>query len=61
MISRGLKDELIRAIKRLNPNVDVRDVCVFGGICLAAYGISLVYPPGGWIFTGISLFWLGVR
>jgi len=61
MISRGIKEEIIKALKRLNPNVDVRDVCVFGGIGAAGYGIGLIYPPGAWIFCGLSLFWLGVR
>jgi len=40
MISRGIKEEIIKALKRLNPNVDVRDVCVFGGIGAAGYGIG---------------------
>jgi hypothetical protein len=61
MISRGIKDELLRALKRLNPNVDVRDVCVFGGIGATCYGIGMIYPPGAWIAGGAALFWLGVR
>ncbi len=61
MISRGIKDELLRALKRLNPGVDLRDCCVFGGIAAAAYGISMIYPPLAWVFAGLALFWLGVR
>jgi len=34
---------------------------VVGGIGAAGYGIGLIYPPGAWIFCGLSLFWLGVR
>ena len=61
MISRGIKDDLIRGLKRLRPDIDLRDVLVFGGIAAAGYGISMIYPPAAWIFCGLALFWLGVR
>ena len=61
MISSGIKSELIAALKRLNPDVDLRDCLVFGGIAAAGYGISLIYQPAAWIFCGLALFWLGVR
>lgn len=59
MISRGIKDDLIRGIKRIIP--DLRDVFVFGGVGMVGYGISLVSPPAAWVVVGLSFFWLGVR
>lgn len=61
MISRRLKNDLIASLKRLRPDVNMRDVLVFGGIASAAYGINLIYPPAAWIFCGLALFWLGIR
>ncbi len=61
MIWRGLKDDLIAVLKRLRPDIDIRDVLVFGGIAAAGYGINMIYPPASWIFCGLALFWLGVR
>jgi len=61
MISRGIKAELLAALKRMNPNADLRDCLVFGGIAAAAYGIGLIYVPAAWIFAGLAAFWLGVR
>ncbi|MFH1010213.1 MAG: hypothetical protein V1784_03140 [bacterium] len=61
MIARGIKDELIRVLKRMNPDIELRDCLVFGGIAATAYGISMIYPPAAWIFSGLALFWLGVR
>jgi hypothetical protein len=61
MISRGIKDELIAALKRLNPDVDLRDCLVFGGVASVAYGAGMIYPPATWIVAGVAAFWLGVR
>lgn len=61
MISRGLKDELIKLAKRLTPDIDVRDTCVFGGIGMVGYGISLLSPAAAWVVVGLAFFWLGVR
>ena len=48
-------------LKRHIPNIDLRDVLVFGGIAAAGYGIGMVYPPAAWVFCGLAFFWLGVR
>lgn len=56
-LTHGLKE----SIRRLWPDIDLRDLLVFGGIASAGYGISLVYPPAAWIFCGLASFWLGVR
>lgn len=48
-------------LKHFLPDIDVRDVLVFGGIAAAGYGIGMVYPPAAWIFCGLAFFWLGVR
>lgn len=48
-------------LKQLLPNIDMRDVLVFGGIAAAGYGIGMVYPPAAWVFCGLAFFWLGVR
>jgi hypothetical protein len=48
-------------LKQLLPDIDARDVLVFGGIAAAGYGIGMIYPPAAWIFCGLALFWLGVR
>ena len=61
MISRGLKDDLIAGLKRLRPDIDLRDVLVFGGIGMVGYGISMVSPPAAWVVVGLASFWLGVR
>lgn len=43
------------------PDIDLRDVLVFGGIACAAYGLGLIYPPAAWVFAGLTLAWLGIR
>ena len=43
------------------PDVDLRDVLVFGGIAMIGYGIAALSPPAAWIVCGLMLFWLGVR
>lgn len=57
----SIKEDLAKLAKRLRPDIDLRDVLVFGGIGAAGYGISMIYPPAAWIFCGLALFWLGVR
>ena len=61
MILRGLKDDLSGLFKRLHSGVDLRDLCVFGGIGMVGHGISLVSPPAAWVVVGLAFFWLGVR
>lgn len=55
---------MTRLFERIKPMLawlDIRDVLVFGGIGLTAYGLSLAYPPAGWVFAGLALAWLGIR
>lgn len=58
-IARGIKDDLVKMVKALIP--DLRDLLVFGGIGLLGYGAWTIYPPAGYISTGLLFFWLGVR
>lgn len=60
-VTRGIKDDVTALWKRLKSPVDMRDCLVFGGIGCASYGINMIYPPGAFIFSGLALFWLGVR
>ncbi len=61
MISTGLKDDLLKLVKRLNPKIDLRDAFVFGGIASVGYGISLLSPPAAFVVVGLAFFWLGIR
>lgn len=56
-----LKGRLTAALARIVPEMDMRDVLVFGGIASAGYGIALIYPPAAWIFCGLSVAWLGLN
>jgi hypothetical protein len=49
------------ALIRLAQLVDLRDCFVFGGIAAAAYGIGQIYQPLAYIFSGLSLLWIGIR
>lgn len=40
--------------------IDIRDIFVFFGIGLTAYGAFLIYQPSGFIVIGLPLFYLGV-
>jgi hypothetical protein len=53
--------EILPDLRRLVPDIDIRDVLVFGGIAAAGYGVGMIYPPAAWIFCGLALFWLGVK
>lgn len=35
--------------------IDMRDVMIFAGIGFFCYGISMIYPPSGWIVAGAML------
>jgi hypothetical protein len=48
-----------RVARALTP--DIRDALVFGGIGMAAYGISLLSLPASLVFAGLMLFYLGIR
>ena len=39
---------------------DLRDLVVFGGIALAAYGAWLIYAPCGFILAGVGLYYTGL-
>jgi hypothetical protein len=58
-IARGIKDDLVKGVKRMVP--DLRDVLVFGGIGAVGYGAWLIYPPAGFITVGVLFFFLGIR
>lgn len=58
---RELKGRLTAALARIVPEMDMRDVLVFGGIASAGYGIGMIYPPAAWVFCGVMAFWLGIR
>jgi len=51
----------LRPLLAWRPDVDLRDLCVFGGLAMIGNGIAAVYPPAAWIVCGSALFWLGVR
>lgn len=48
------------ALNQLRPDVDARDVLVFGGIAAASYGIGQIYLPAAWIAGGAAAFWVGI-
>jgi hypothetical protein len=52
---------LAERAKRMGGFFDERDIFVFGGIAVAAFGLYLVYPPLAFICAGAALFWLGVK
>ena len=43
------------------PDIDLRDVIVFGSIAMIGNGIAALSPPAAWVVCGLMLFWLGVR
>lgn len=45
----------------LKSQVELRDVLVFGGIALMAWGASLVYSAAGLVVAGALLFYMGVK
>lgn len=40
---------------------DVRDLHVYGGGALVAWGAAQAYPPAGWMVAGTVLMYLGLR
>ena len=40
--------------------IDIRDIFVFSGIGLTAYGAFLIYQPAGLIVLGVPIFYLGL-
>ena len=59
-----LKASVARAARRAYEVMTFRDVLLFGGAALLAYGLSLVWWPAafvapGIVFTGVAIF--GVR
>ena len=56
-----LRGPIDRAVKSLHDAIDLRDLFVFAGIALVAYGGNCLYPGAGWTVSGCALFWLGVR
>ena len=48
-------------LARVGQFIDLRDCLVFGGIAAAAYGIGQIYQPLAYIFSGLSLLWIGMR
>lgn len=59
MITKGLGAEIIAFGRALLP--DLRDVLVFGGIACASYGIHMIEPAFAYIFSGLSVMWIGLR
>ena len=51
----------LRPLLAWRPDVDVRDLIVFGGLAMIFNGIAAIFPPAAWITCGAALFWLGVR
>ena len=50
-----------RPVKVLFDAIDLRDLFVFAGLALVAYGGNVLYPGAGWTAAGAGLFWLGAR
>lgn len=40
---------------RVIAGIEMRDVMIFAGIGFLCYGLSLIYPPAGWIVAGLML------
>lgn len=51
----------LKPILAWRPDIDLRDVFVFGGLAMIGNGVAAIYPPAAWIVCGVALFWLGVR
>lgn len=51
----------LKPILAWRPDIDLRDVIVFGGIGMVGNGIAALSPPAAWVVCGLMLFWLGVR
>jgi hypothetical protein len=52
----------LRPFKVIEPALpSLRDVHVYGGIGLAAYGAGAVYSPAAYIVAGVLLLALGLR
>ena len=51
----------LRPLLAWRPDIDLRDVLVFGGLAMIGNGIAAIYPPAAWIVCGAALFWLGIR
>lgn len=47
-------------LQRISDAVDLRDLHVYLGIILAAWGLEQVHPGAGWTVAGVALFYLGV-
>jgi len=43
------------------PDIDLRDVIVFGSVAMIGNGVAALSPPAAWVVCGLMLFWLGVR
>lgn len=52
---------MVKIIEIIKENFDLRDAFVFGGICLVAIGVGMVFLPAAFIVAGTALFWLGVK
>jgi hypothetical protein len=40
---------------------DMRDLHVYGGGAMVAWGAASVFPPAGWVAFGLVLLYLGLR
>ena len=49
---------VLRGAAWLAGQLDLRDLCAFGGIALMGYGLRLVYLPAGYIVPGLALLFL---
>lgn len=61
-IGRAVKAVLVgiaRAVMFPFSLFELRDLLVFGGIGLAAYGADLIYQPAAYIGAGVALFIVG--
>lgn len=52
---------LARLGAAIKKSVDLRDLFVFAGVALVAYGGNMIYPGAGWVASGAALFWIGAR
>lgn len=58
-VTSALKRALGR-IRKVQAPLSLRDVLVFGGIGLAAYGAGLILPAYGYLFLGVTLMAIGL-
>ena len=56
--SRQLAEAGAESVRR-ESLIELRDVLVFSGVSLAAYGAWLIYQPAAFVVAGVALFVLG--